>query len=1746
MILVVVLGLLTMMALALLTYVLVAAQAKRTARAAAHVERRGDPPQALLHQAALQVIRGTNEPTSVLQTHSLLEDMYGNDGVRGQIPFVDPAFGTDAFNGFAPTTVTVPNGGTNLTFPTILKAGTFLQIVVTPYGPDLIPLGRAGIDDDGDGTVDEPDEFGLGDDSRLADTDNFYNGRLFTMIDGPAAGQSTRIVGYTVNTASTPPIAVFTLLPFDSMQAASATAWSTRGAPRPGDRFVINGMPFNGTGFGLDPNTYAASKLLNASGPNGRQFALMPNPAFMARTGPAYENAGYTNWQHHSIFDPAGPGGADEDYDAPDYQNMLLGMRTLPAGGANFPANGILPSLHRPDLINYWINQAGSNGTWDHSTPPSPVPADLRRRVSLRPDIAHHRNFTGSNPNYDPRFGPWDVDNDGDGVADSIWVDLGLPIQTAPNGTRYKPMFAVMCLDMDGKLNLNAHGNVTQLAYDTANPNFNPLGQSVASFGATTVLGPYAGGLANTATPLPVGLGYGPAEINLSRLFTNSLGVPTGEYSRILGVDSAAPLPGRYGEFGRSFSVLPAGFPRVPGPGLTFFDGLAFDPTMQFNPDWESLLQHYDLPGLSLLSLNAASANLQPYHNPEYALFATPGAYGTPPDINGNGALGLDLRGLPYWGLPAPTDYRERTGLNEFADRATNPYKINLSWQARERTYASAAGMVPVDAPFTPEELERLLRTNDLDASMLPDRLLQLAPQSFVTDTNAARRRNAVTTESWDLPTPNMAAMPNDLIDDLFDTATGVVSSGRGLGVVEILRERLRNAGINVNNLANFNAVVRAYLPPEVIAGQRLDLNRPLGNGIDDNGNLIVDEPQEATAEGYATSIFPGASTNFDLSNDGVINANDELARQALAKQLYCLVWMLIDDQYLVRLQNASGLAPAEARQELARQIAQWAVNVVDFRDRDSIMTPFEYDVNPFTDDTGAGTNPWNVDGVITAGSADNALAYRGLVWGTERPELLLTESLAFHDTRTENLDNDAGGDGVYDASGDPDTDDDFDQRFQPRGSLYVEIYNPGNPWDAPPAELYGGPAVDRGIDLDRMAGTSPVWRLMIAKPTASGHKDPDDPFDPLPSTDAERAVYFTTTEPTSISDVTTRYYTSQAVASELLPGRYAVIGSAASSDVTSSTNVGRRTGPDYPRNIQLRPDVSITDGTGTNVYPSTTNEIQVPLGVAINQPSSLNISEPLAGYPPADVAPNQYSVPYDEPLDITVGYDPLLQSYGTHESFRMIHLQRLANPTLAWNPESGKAGHNPAIPVNPYLTVDSLPVDLTVYNGDENGYMGMDEPRFTAAPPGSMKFNSRQRNGGASYNIWAQTSDAPSVATEINPLTNSTLGYLNESFGMAWNTTNAPNLSGTKSDGSPITAADYRGTPMTPFPWFTWLNRPFVNQYEILQVPAERSSKLLAAHTLRQAGDDPYQPDDDNTAAPWYQNYPYRHLPNFFYTVDALATEPAAHLYRLFEYVHVPSPFAGTEDFLNPLTMAIPPVAGEPALPFHPPYNRVSRYREPGKVNLNTIGDQEVWRALTADHPGMPNFDQLVDSRRGYPDTSGDMVAQNNASPTFFANPFRSFAGNDLVPLDTLRQPIGFTRRDIETTLLRSKRDASGQPTNDPLFAADSASLATNTTQNPYFRYLGLQKLGNKVTTRSNVYGVWITVGYFEVDDTAMSSLNGRPDGIQIGAELGSDTGNIQRHRAFYLIDRSIPVAFERGHDHNVENCILIKRFIE
>src|SRR5262249_16238279 len=151
---------------------------------------------------------------------------------------------------------------------------------------------------------------------------------------------------------------------------------------------------------------------------------------------------------------------------------------------------------------------------------------------------------------------------------------------------------------------------------------------------------------------------------------------------------------------------------------------------------------------------------------------------------------------------------------------------------------------------------------------------------------------------------------------------------------------------------------------------------------------------------------------------------------------------------------------------------------------------------------------------------------------------------------------------------------------------------------------------------------------------------------------------------------------------------------------------------------------------------------------------------------------------------------------------------------------------------------------------------------------------------------------------------------------------------------GQPSSVA---GTPAPPFPVFLWPNRPFVSQYELLNVPAFSSAWMLAYHWLFDptptTGCKHYVPTTKLTyprglTTPTFDPFPeqdlaYRHLLPFF-AVSTPYGNVAPQLYRLFDYVHVPSRFAGTETYLNPNIFQGSNTTN------HPPFNKISGYREP------------------------------------------------------------------------------------------------------------------------------------------------------------------------------------------------------------------------
>ena len=1826
--LLVVLSMLTLFMLVGITFVLITGRNRRTTRIAsdAVIERAPQRANEIVDRAFNLFLTGPADgSTSPLLHHGLLEDMYGRNWIGGMV-YQPPA----------------PTPGPS---EPVANTGIY-RFRFTHVAGINFPMASA-----------------------------YFNGCVLTFGDGPFAGLSCRVVNYAFHPASG------ALPNHGELEVAGLPPGLSPMSDIVGSRFIINGRPFSGTGFGYNYATTSTdvrgdlqTRPKERSGTpaaKGYELALLPNHVFLpvrpvGAPGTVLDEFGnnvfYDEDQHGTATTPNPiAGGANEDYDAPDFQNPHLAwMSPAPDDPATTTINETLdpqlmrmvPSFHRPELIQWWVHNWRDYqpaAAPEYTTPPPPahpqvwfnMPRDLLRKAMLRPSPTDHFLDLNGNGTWDhgwwnasvtpPRWEPgepdftgkeffptdtgidtdgngfadltlpasYDVDNDGDGILDSIWMDIGLPVTRGPDGRLVKQLVAFMCLDMDGRANVNAHGSLfheNAAVSSGAVPDPEPINttyENVQSF-------------AGSAAPaVPRGHGYGPADVNLSRALIDGTSSPFD--TNVLNL-----IVGRYGSDG------------LPGRAS------ATDPFYSDDP-WSALKQ-YDFP-----RPDWARGFFQ-YLAPAVAFTG----YGSPPDTSGNGLVALDHRGSPYY-LYMQSNY----------DRVNDPYELDLS----------AKGVRPASGgrenPYSVYELERLLRQYDVDVESLPPRLWSMLG---ITDRG---RRHLLTTDSWDLPSPAYSSVPE------LRGSAGISGAqrpqhlnvnGHAPHLADLLRAKIRahtdNAGLNDNPTATpptyaLTDAVNAMLPlfsRDLLSGQRMNLNRPYGNGVDEGGNGVVDEPHIDPAAPPATAasaepvneakIYPAPDGTTITTNNLYLRNGEgaEEPRQIHARQLYLLMMLLKNDDFEM---DVDGDGAPDTPEETADYIAQWAVNAVDFADRDSIMTGFEYDRDPFN------SNRYAVNGNLFQDMGESDW---GVVWGTERPELLITETLATHDRRTENRPEGGTWDFML-KTGDP-----FDQRLRPQGSLFLELYNPWGPQEAPSGEFYVAEYNRFGVQLNGLSAPdsngdqSPKWRLLIVKEDGIT-KDPDDPANPLVPPDVDRSVYFTDMSAanvqTSLGLPGPQFYTTLPV-SAIPPNQYAVIGPGdpgASAPfittfgwLTSTTDANVTTNRPTTRQVILDPgandgsdieqQVAVLNNNGMDPSWPDPNydyndetmapppDIKRAVAVVINQPARLSVTEPIPGTPSAYPAgtgtkidgANTYAPVLPDPLDEgRSDLDPddpdILLRTQTTPQFRVVHLQRLADPLRPFHAVR-----------NPYRTIDSAQVDLTAFNGvvppdeDDGGANG---PNPGTGTPNFASWRRGSEDASDSYTdvLWPQ-SPQTLVVTESSPEDAShnfnyalrhTLGFINST---AYYTS-----------GKPATVPDaYLGAPnasVQPYPWLTWNNRPYVSQYELMLVPTARSSKFLAGGTPGAGGGgggDPTTNPNGGKAVPGrfgiaqsgaaapnpYQKGPnhrgpFPHLLNFFQTDDDYTdTTYASDFYRLLDYVHVPSRFVGTETWLNPNVDW-----NGAGLPFGRPFNFISNFREPGRINLNTIADPGVWAALlnldpttqTRIYPSGddPSWERFVQSRRGT-EASGGLSSRNvdpfyipsaaaDMVPTLFAKPFRSAGGADLIPLD--HDAMMHDEGSIEATLLRRLYAPGATPPPDLLAfleneATDPATArADNTDRNPFFRYRVINRLGNQVTTRSNVYGVWMTIGYFEVEAVPSVQTQPRltsdprsapqpatppayppqivyPDGYRIVREAGIESGNVRRHRAFYMYDRTIPVGFTPGDPMNSHNGILLRRYME
>jgi hypothetical protein len=1349
-----------------------------------------------------------------------------------------------------------------------------------------------------------------------------------------------------------------------------------------------------------------------------------------------------------------------------------------------------------------------------------------------------------------------DIDNDNDGIRDSAFLDIGLAPFMDAAGLPVFPKAAVLVVDLDGRLNLNAHDSaVDEETYDTAAlspmyPDFDPGTGPIPV--ATLPRGPagVAGISIRKADIFPSTSRYSADNEFLSAATVNR-GVsdattldrrpPTAAPSYpVRPTPGLGGVEGRYGgtQFSSDTDLSPA---TLSAPGAV---GINDGPSTDFDR-W--LLRHFPLDPLdpATLGFNWLTAPFLPSSSPTY--LGTPFApvtarYGTPPDPKGRMRIWIDpASGAPVYYTPFWDPATRGLVDDPLVD---DPYEVNLTKTASRlavhRHSATTAAGKPasdnVDGLYSPSDLEGILRYLETDSPRLSRRLVSLMGDS------ALDNRHLLTTESWDT-TAIVGPLWENVIRSPFSAdlnkpipPPGVFAPGTPSDPYFLLSRESR-------------------------MGHKFDVNRPFHDAD-------ISEPYWEDKDGDGIpDVFTG-----------------EQRRQAFARQLYVLFRAIVEE-------NNPATPPATPRTlppEDSRALAQYAVNIVDFRDADSTMTKFDFDPTYVVGGT------WNPAATET-------------VWGCERPDLVITETFAWHDRRTDDLS--AGGGTVETPSA---ADDDFDQKRRPRGAFFVELTNPWGSFAAeydPPSDqivpkldpgsgtysLRGDPipedladlttdrfatdaviSLDARSDADAAGDRYPVWRLASVRGKVSGGtafgadtsyaggstEHIVDPANPTSTAVVDRIFYFAP-PPLGLNN---EFVGHPAYAA-------GTPGAAATNPVPVFWQVAPGgTNPAFGRSVVVGTDAPINPALSGASPPAG----QLPQRFFSNDKLPGTLTEPAPFDPSVDAyvqlnGGTNYSTgtsfddaswgsPVDQPLDAAtlppadfagkrlddVSGNPLLMLNGTHANFAVVHLQRLADPKRPWDKTD-----------NPYLTVDSLPVDLNVINTNAAGQI-VDEPGATPTggglaylrnqlayrgPSGTLATVERGGNHASApkeENLWSSrvNTDAgadPNVddvqlpnafqsdPTVTRPATPLNAGKL-VPYGLR-GLAGASSLLPTDTPPSPT-----RAPASAPFPWMFFPNRPYDSVAELSLVPTTSAFHLLKKYTV----DTGLSPEFFHLPGYWESATPPKPAPapgdpplpfSWHQLIGRETGRAAAPAYPgpplpgLLDFLHVPSRFSAVyatvpDDVVNDTAMTALGLDQSPT-------RQLSHFREPGRVNVNTITDQKTWRALFG------GLDANGDVSSASAEVSAGRLTAPDL-PRWGLNVFGPDALPPLTPPERYARNIldFFGKLPIPTPpgTLPTARNA-GDPDLPPVdegFLDNHSANYLDTDRNPYFRYQTMSQLTERVSTRSNVFAIWVTVGYFQ-----------------------GTTEVLPRSRGFFIFDRSIPVAYEKGKNHNVEDAVLLRRVI-
>lgn len=1369
----------------------------------------------------------------------------------------------------------------------------------------------------------------------------------------------------------------------------------------------------------------------------------------------------------------------------------------------------------------------------------------------------------------------YDVDNDGDGIAEGILMDLGYPPQKTAKGETYVPLFSVTIMDADGLINLNTHGNLYGL---------NSLNTSAANpLGYDSVYGlplPYNAGNPNTV-PLPVSrsnLGLMPSEVNpayalnadpsnelpttknltqYSYLFPGSGGRTISRIEmanmelvnlmmgrgEMTGTTSYKDLyVGRFGDrnqlvTGLTTKVL-ANFPRPGAPNnddnADGYEGIGNGTS---NPEYTNFGHPLDYYGTGTRFSNrtsamaAANGVTQDYAGKTPQLNSTAGSPAKWPAYSGYHS-GVSVpnvanTNLVKWFLGDSGNLMWNGGLvgtlnNPFATpMATNAGPSNQLTDDMMETVFEAIYKQAVDEIFDAEEMEGLQRNpNDADyKTAVVSRLKQLMPFNFDDSTRADAIRQRFTVVSNDRNNFNFAQIVGqrvwevnaDVNNNTFKEFPPVFSTTTAgtLNYNEPFRPELRKLlemetgsslrtrlqfRLNLNQFltsvhndnykttSDTTGTSKYYPTPSNIAAQYPNVTlyyRP-----------VTPHPTTTTSTSFLAKELPcnGASAATPPPPPGnalpsgspwtVLQQQEYWARrdrQQMARDIYVLLYTLGSGSDATTASPVTNSSSAVYSATQLKEMAQFAVNLVDALDRDSAITIFEYDMD-LSNGWNLDDNPYNTLGISPIPTAANPAstlvsagdtnpAERNVVVGVEAQQATINEVMAFRLQI-----NGASGDfapTIFDESSDP--------TGLARYYTYIELAN------ASPSAV-------------NLANGS--WRIKLACSSAT-----------------TPVVYLT--PKTGSIPVNGRFTIGSAGRSDLKTDYIIPMSSTSPSYLSADFRLAIQNAGAFDRVVPNVADASTPNKT-------TSNPPACDLDLVYN-----NSGGTPTLWTMTDVNGNPLNTP-----------GSLLNSGTAGDNLnitleRRLHLGRATPLSTDLTATAEEAD-------NPWVTVDTFSSDQNAFQPqilDLQFAIGATAPYATER--NVLQSSERAQPLDRSSHIQLRNTNATTVYNNIQNPVKYSLMSANAANGI----TN-PNVWQPHFDRDFASTMDLLTIPLYDCSQVTQMlakNNQVVNKVTIGSTTYRTTAQ---GRFLR-----PQHPDNDPNSTPPGVN-----------AASPILTKDN-RWYRLFEFVEVPSrahkhPFltSSQTNYLNS------------------PYARylTTPLRSPGKINLNTIRHREVFAGLLDDplqfNPNTfldTNYDaarnwwqEFCKSRDGswlgtWAGTGTPWSVKPDPVTGLFipgmpgSQPFR---GLSIVgPTNANAATPDAALRSLDQTILRRLPldidSTVGVNPADPrhLFEIGTNpdhTVSSGSYTDPHTRHRLLSKIYGNTTTRSHVFYCWMTVQFHEAVETTAGSNQ-----WQIGAQVSG----MVNHRMFCVIDRSsLEKMYGSRTGLNYKPLVLFQRTIE